>query len=517
VEAFESIKSVITFIYAVLAALATVAAGVVICAIQTVAEYLIACAQVLFLHPSGLPERQRVFTPPAGGDPARPSYFFGPARSDLRYIRQVAWSRWQDGAGWWSETVEDMLEGDSQAVRGPPAVGLAIGLVVGLPLAAGLIAAVSLAHEALMGVATISVQCTATALRAVDRALLRVRQIKVRCVACFERISYPAYLCPNPRCRETHWNIRPGRYGVLRRTCQCGQRMPTLLLLGSARQLDAICPHRACKQPLEHRPGEEREIIFPIFGSKGAGKTLLLYGIIKTLQASVRPGIHVDYADSATAARMRDLDSALAEGFTVPATAPGELPKAYVLRLRIGRYRRIAQLFDAAGELFYDSQRSADLVYLGEANTFVLVIDPLSINDFWDHLPSAERDRLTAYRSIAPHPQPVFQQTADRITEMGRQRAPRRLAIVFSRADLVGTGFGPGASAGEEVRKWAEDGLGLAGLLREAESDFREVALFHTAAFGSNANALTDLVHWLMRAEGITPPDSADHQPTLLS
>ena len=201
-------------------------------------------------------------------------------------------------------------------------MGLAIGLVVGLPLAAGLIAAVSLAHEALMGVATISVQCTATALRAVDRALLRVRQIKVRCVACFERISYPAYLCPNPRCRETHWNIRPGRYGVLRRTCQCGRRMPTLLLLGSARQLDAICPHRACKQPLEHRPGEEREIIFPIFGSKGAGKTLLLYGIIKTLQASVRPGIHVDYADSATAARMRDLDSALAEGFTVPAHSP---------------------------------------------------------------------------------------------------------------------------------------------------------------------------------------------------
>ena len=328
-----------------------------------------------------------------------------------------------------------MLEGDSQAVRGPPAVGLAIGLVVGLPLAAGLIAAVSLTHEALMGVATISVQCTATALRAVDRALLRVRHIKVRCVACFERISYPAYLCPNPRCRKTHWNIRPGRYGVLRRTCQCGRRMPTLLLLGSARQLDAICPHRACKQPLEHRPGEEREIIFPIFGSKGAGKTLLLYGIIKTLQASVRPGIHVGYADSATAARMRDFDSALAEGFAVPATAPGELPKAYVLRLRIGRYRRIAQLFDAAGELFYDSQRSANLVYLGAANTFVLVIDPLSINDFWDHLPSAERDRLTAYRSIAPHPQPVFQQTADRITEMGRQRAPRRLAIVFSRAE----------------------------------------------------------------------------------
>ena len=66
----------------------------------------------------------------------------------------------------------------------------------------------------------------------------------------------------------------------------------------------------------------------------------------------------------------------------MPATPAAELPKAYVLRLRIGRYRRIVQLIDAAGELFYDSQRSADLVYLGAANTFVMVIDPLSINDF---------------------------------------------------------------------------------------------------------------------------------------
>jgi Double-GTPase 2 len=519
VQAYETIKFVITLIYAVLAALAGAAIGVVICAVQTLAEYLTACAQVLVLRPSGLPDRRREFTPPDGADPARPSYFYGPARSDLRYIRQVAWSRWQDAAGWWSGALEDMLDaaGSSRAATAPPAAGLAIGLIVAVPLAAGLIAAVSLAHEVVMGVATISVQCTATALRAVDSALLRVRHIKVRCVACFERISYPAYLCANPRCRETHWDIRPGPYGVLRRTCQCGRRMPTLLLLGSARQLDAICPHRACKQPLEHRPGEEREIIFPIFGSRGAGKTRLLYGIIKTLQESARPGIHVRYADSATAVRIRDLDLGLTEGFPVPATPAAELPKAYVLRLRIGRYRRIVQLLDAAGELFYDSQRSADLVYLGAANTFVLVIDPLSINDFWDRLPSAVQERLIAYRSIAPHPQPVYQQTADRITEMGRQRAPRRLAIVFSRADLIGTKFGPGASAGEEVRKWAEDDLGLVGLVRQAESDFREVALFHTAAFGSDATALTELVHWLMRAEGLTPPDLAGHQPTVRS
>ena len=487
------------------------AVGAAICTIQTVAEYLIGCTQVLVIRPGGLPDRRHVFTPLAGSDPARPSYFYGPARSDLRYIRQVAWSRWQDAAEFWTGVVGDMLDTaeDSRKVAGPPAAGLAIGLIVALPLGAVLVVAAGLTHEVLVDTATVSVRCTATALRAVDSALLRVRHIKMRCVACFERLSYPAYLCPNPKCQDIHWNIRPGPYGVLRRKCHCGQSMPTLLLFGSAR-LDAICSYRACQQPLEHRPGKEREVIFPIFGAKGAGKTLLLYGIVKTLQEFVRPGIRVETGDASTASRIRDLDSALAEGFPVPATPAAELPKAYVLRLRIGRYRRIVQLFDAAGELFYDSQHSADLVYLGAANTFVMVIDPLSINDFWDRLPSAEQGRLAADRSIALHPQPVYQQTADRITEMGQQRVPRRLAIVFSRADLIGQAFGPGASTGDGVREWAEDALGLAGLMREAESDFRGVALFHTAPFGSEDNSLTDLVHWLMRAEGITPGLTGD-------
>lgn len=517
--AYESARAVVIAIYAVLAVLACAAVGVAVCAGQTLAVYLIACAQVLVLRPGGLPDRRRPFTPPSDGDPARIGYFHGPAWSDLRYIRQLTWSRWQDAAGWWTEWVTDRLDAANsrRTATAPPAVGLVVGLAAGLPLAAVLITAVSLAHHALTAVATAGVRCTARTLRAIDSAYLRVRQIKVRCIACFERISYPAYLCPNLACRETHWDIRSGRYGVLRRTCLCGQRMPTLLLFGSARKLDAICSYRACKQPLEHRPGQEREIILPLFGSRGAGKTMLLYGIIKTLEESVRPGIQVSYANTDTKARMRDLDSGLAKGVAVPATPAAEVSKAYLLRLRIGRYRRIVQLIDAAGELFYDSQRSADLVYLGAAGTFILVIDPLSIRDFWDRLPAVTRERLSAHRSIAPHPQPVYQQTADRITEMGRQRAPRRLAIVFSRADLIGTAFGPGAGTGDDVRKWAEDDLGLAGLIRGAESDFRDVALFHTAPFGSGATALTDLVRWLMRAERIPPPDPAGDQPSELS
>jgi hypothetical protein len=201
---------------------------------------------------------------------------------------------------------------------------------------------------------------------------------------------------------------------------------------------------------------------------------------------------------------MDDFESALARDSAVPATTT-ITPRAYVLRLRIGRQRRIVQLLDAAGELFYDSQRSAELIYLGAANTFVLAIDPLSINAFWDCLPSAAREQFAADRSVAPHPELAFQQTAERIAEMAKLRAQHRLAIVFSRADLLGTKYGPGTGESAEIRKWAVNDLGLAGLLRQAESEFREIAFFHTAPFGGDEDTLSPLAHWIMRAEGITP------------
>ena len=501
----EAIKFGLYCIYAVTVTLACSVIGILAGIGQPCVEYVIAAVQVLGTRPAGLPERQHVFTAPAEAEPARPNYYYGPARSDLRYVLQVATARWRRAANWWEESLGELLDPVDAPSRAtaPIGVGLAAGLILALPFGALLVAAMWLTHEIVVDIATVGVRSAARTLRAVDSAILSARHIKVRCVACFERIPYPAYRCPNPKCDHIHWDIRPGRYGVVRRTCECGERMPTLLLLGTARKLEAVCPHRACHHPLEYRPGEVQEIILPIFGSKGAGKTLLLLGIIRALGRARRPGVHVDAADTATRERLDDLESALATDSSVPAT-PAVPPRAHVLRLRIGRHRRIIQFLDTAGELFYTSQRSADLIYLGAANTFVLVIDPLSINTFWNSLPSAARERFTPHRSAAPHPELAFQQTVDRIVEMGKPRAQHRLAIVFSRADLLGTKYGPGSDNSVEIRKWAVDDLGLTGLVHQAELEFREVAFFRTAAFGENEDNLNKLVHWIMRAEGIT-------------
>ena len=342
-----------------------------------------------------------------------------------------------------------MLDAEAGArATGPLAVGLAAGLIVALPLAAVLAAAAGLTHEVLVDAATVSVRGTATALRAVDSTLLRVRHIKMRCVACFERLSYPAYVCPNPSAGTFTGIYAPAATACCAvsaaaaspcRPCCCSGRR------GSWMRSALFVPASNLSSTVRARSGK---LSFPSSGPRARARRCCCTGSSKRCRSlsglafaskpamrPPRPGSGISTRPWPRTIRCRRHPAA-------------EIPKAYVLRLRIGRYRRIVQLIDAAGELFYDVAGLRDLVYLGEANTFVLVIDPLSINDFWYRLPSAERERLASDRSVAPHPQPVYQQTVDRITQMGGQRASRRLAIVLSRADVIGKDFGPGRARG---------------------------------------------------------------------
>src|SRR5580693_2613395 len=137
-EFVDYIQYAAVFIYAVLAGLLSVVFGMLVCTAQASAEYIIASVQVLYTRPDGLPSRRHVYAASADSDPARPNYFYGPARSDLRYIWQVAGSRWQGAAGRWRRTIDRLMDPVSLSAKAtaPIAVGLAIGLIVALPLAA---------------------------------------------------------------------------------------------------------------------------------------------------------------------------------------------------------------------------------------------------------------------------------------------------------------------------------------------------------------------------------------------
>jgi hypothetical protein len=342
--------------------------------------------------------------------------------------------------------------------------------------------------------------------------VLLLKNIRMVCPHCYERVPYPGYECP--RCDRKHQDIRPGKFGILWRLCQCGEaKMPTLLLFGSA-GMNAFCPR--CGQSLEHRPGKAPEVVLPLFGAVGAGKTRLLFSMIVQLQLwtqgqdratggqAVQPGrrLTVEFGDAATVRKLENAGELLSQESVTDKTPP-ELPRSYIIRLITGRGTRILHMFDAAGELWYTSEQTQKLRFLDKARTFILVVDPLSVESYWDRLTAERRAGLPPVRAAEPSPEAAYQLAVHEIEAMGVPLRKSRLAVVFSRADLTD-------DRPRDVADWARDELGLGNLVRSARLNFQEARFFHTAAVLSGGvmhESIPALLRWVLGADGTDLPE----------
>jgi hypothetical protein len=465
--------------------------------------YLASLGQVLATRPRGLPAPQRWPKPPANGDPAVLQYFYGPAMADARHVVQVAQHScgqlWDRGV----KAVNDSFTTDDEGwFTAPLGVGGAIGMALGAIAGIAVTAVLAFVNLVVVAISAGLVRATGVALRVADSAVLRVRNVRMVCPECYERVPYPAYDCPGRECTSRHHDVRPGRYGIVRRRCRCGTRMNTLLLFGSSR-MAAFCPHPGCERSLEHRPGEAPETILPFFGATGAGKTRLLFSMVTQLRTWTDHGqLKAEFGDTSTATELNVADRMMRSGASTVQT-PIKLPRAYVIRLKAGRGVRILQLYDAAGERFYNTDRTQELRFLNKARTFILVIDPLSVEGFWQQLPASTQAELSPARSDAPSPDLAYQQTHQEIEAMGVELRKARLAVVFSRADLIGMPTG-------DVEEWARHELGLGNLIRSTTQNFKQTRFFRTAAIvgadGVMDPSIAELMRWLMAGEGIKLP-----------
>lgn len=485
---------------------AGVAVGIAACFLGMPVAYFTGLARVLVRRdPAWLSRAGPARSPkaPPGGDPAILQYFYGPALADADHAVRAAY---RDCRGVWrfcASAVAAAVTGEAAWLTAPFGIGGALGIGIGVLLGAAAAACCAFVHLLTVGVSAVLVRAAGTALRAADSAILRVKNIRMVCPNphCYRRVPYPGYECPKPGCPRRHKDIRPGRFGILWRRCQCGTTMRTLLLFGSS-GMKAFCPH--CDEPLEHGPGKAPEIVLPLFGAVGAGKTRLLFSMVTQLQLWSREAsggagrrLTVTFGDAVTGAKLEHAAELLSPESVTDKTPP-ELPRAYIIRLAAGQSGWILHMFDAAGELWLNAEQTQKLRFLDKARTFILVIDPLSVEAFRDRLPAERRAGLPAERPAEPSPEEAYQIA---LQEIGAMRVPlrkSRLAVVFSRADL--TDDPPGDVAG-----WACDELGLGNLVRSARLNFHEARFFHTAAVltdGGMHESIPALLRWVLSAEG---------------
>jgi double-GTPase-like protein len=436
-----------------------------------------------------------------GREPAYQHYLFGPGRSDLslllsRLRTELPADFHATSARIWAIWMIGPLRVEAAVAR---LIGLIFtySLVLGT-LIAGLVLVLVTVVQIVLGTVLLGVAFAVIfALRAVDGALLRVRRIRMTCPRCYRAIGYPAYRCPT--CGALHRDVRPGPYGVLRRRCRCDQQwLPTLLLFGSHR-LTAWCPYPDCGVQLADRSGTATEVMLAVFGASNAGKTRLLTVLMMSLIN--RTGeTSVQFADELTGRRLRQLEPAIGAGEATRRTLV-ELPRAYSFYVGSRRGpRRLVHLFDTAGERFYDSERLEELQYLRTVNTYLFVIDPLSIEQIWAELQPSTREEYDPVRAERA-PEFVFQQVLQNIEAMGVKPEQARLAVVISKADLLTrAGIPTPQPDGADIERWLDD-LGLDNLVRSLRHSFGEVGFFVTTAMPSADGAATgvpELLDWML-------------------
>ncbi|MGX4733271.1 TRAFAC clade GTPase domain-containing protein [Kitasatospora griseola] len=428
--------------------------------------------------------------------PAHRSYWFGPAQRDLLLIGTHGHRRVRRTAATAFRTVTDRIEqssADLRPVTVPFGLALYAGLAVGLGLAAGLLGVLMVLHWLVVLLLQGGVRLAAVLLAGVDLALLRIRNLHegVLCPHCFDRVRRPVHECSDEDCRRRHTELRPGRYGLLHRRCACGRRLPTTLLGGRYR-LPGYCTHATCGRQLSTETGRLAEFALPLIGGRAAGKTQLMAAILTLLQRPDPDGrAHGRLADRETEERYQLLREVL-EISGHPRATPPELRRGYSVLLDRGRPPRLLHLFDTAGERFVRREETDALRYARAARTFLFVLDPLAVPDFWNQLGPAQADRLDRTLASDMRPGDVFAAAVNAIGAMGVPLKRCRLAVAISKADLLeqaldGSAGLPRQDDSDAARRWLTEHLGLGGLLENMSLEFREVRFFFTASVLSDA------------------------------
>jgi Double-GTPase 2 len=449
-----------------------------------------------------------------GPEPAYRQYFFGPALRDLRQVIVLGWQRGRGrvatlGDRFTTQTIT--APRIDRLATWPIGVTLWLGLVLGALLGALLGGVFALLHAVVVVGAQLTARACTGVLMAVDVVVLRARGFHgMQCPWCYERNAYPAYRCA---CNRLHHDIRPGRYGVVRRRCECDRRMPTLILLGSYR-MNAFCVY--CDRQMSDETGRFRETVLPLLGGRAAGKTRLMAAMmiaLRELESAPGPiegAVQLSLANAETQVAYDVFSTVLDSNGYVMATS-SELPHAYSVRLRVGRHTRLVHIFDPAGERLVDRDRTDELRYLPAARSFLFVLDPMAVPGFWNSLIEADQSTLDRTLASQVHPQDVFDRTLQQMIAMGSQPRKSRLTVAISKTDLVeNTKLFDGRTDDEQwARWWLTDRLGLGNLIRSMDHEFREVHFHFTAAMTVGPGRVHESISPLVtRSLGIPLPNA---------
>jgi len=433
--------------------------------------------------------------------PARISYFFNKGYMDLVATIKGAWAK--NG---------ESMEAQKQAM------GLSEGFLKKMVHVVALLCIVvfgsiitaitTLVHVIVLSVFFVLVYILFAGVWLIDRIYILIHKISNACPNpnCQDHFLIPAYQCPE--CGRVHTRLMPGKYGILHRTCLCGNKLPTTFLNGRSK-LPAFCP--TCAGTLEGDTGS-RQLAIPVIGGPSVGKTCLINMAVNKIVTEIGPNNNweLSFASESDKNEFDMVVNGLNAG-TRPLKTDKDALTAYQLMLSLpnDKVGRRVYIYDISGERFSESGTITSNQAFGYADGFVFVIDPLTIPDYTMRMidkvdPNAygasPQDFDDIFDIMMNNLQILFNLNPDDVLK-------RSFAVVINKSDIPGLEEEIGDIAvqnylneHEDCKSYEEarnivckeflEANGEGNFVRSADSKFKKVQYFTCSALGHNKDGV---------------------------
>lgn len=451
--------------------------------------------------------------------PAKVSYFFGKGYSDLWNTIKESWSRNIHSAG-------DQFS--LACEKGCFTMGGGMNLIAAISIftfGSLITAFTTFAHIAVLFAFFAFIYIGFGLLWLIDRIYIMINKIKNACPNpdCQAPFLIPTYECPG--CGEKHTNLVPSKYGILKRTCLCGTKLPTTFLNGRG-QLKAYCPE--CDTALSGDTAS-RQYAFPVIGGPSVGKTCFINMAIDQMMSDVAPArswemsFISDTEEKDHALAMKSLN----QGVRLMKTELNSLT-AYQLMLKLPNEKigRRIYVYDISGEMFSSSSDVQNNLAYSYANGFIFIIDPLTLNQF--AMDVEDKVDLNAYGASSKDFDDILNIMLINLEKMfglkDKDTLKRNLAVVINKVDIPTLEEKIGETAAQQYlaenaktcksymdardavcRNFLEE-YGAGNFVRTAEAKFKTVRYFTCSALGHNHEGqpyegknVVDPVMWLLQ------------------
>ena len=389
--------------------------------------------------------------------PAKKSYFFDKGYIDLWNTIKGAWARNMDAISYYKTNVEIATgSGDHKAKIVFMVIMNVLGMLSVILFGSLITFAMTLLNTTFLLLLMACVYIGFTLIWAVDRIYLLRKKIFTACHECKEKMLIPTYVCP--KCNENHTVLTPGVYGILNRTCNCGEKLPTAFFCEingkRRRDYDAICPN--CAHSLSDR--ETVPICIPIVGGRSVGKTAFITAFSHDFIEKVAPakGWEIDSYNAAKQEIYNEIVQDYNVGSTRMTERQHDINKAssvsfsFFVKGSEFSPERLVHVYDIAGEVFTDNNENEIQKQYEYCQGIVLIIDPFAIPSVRYRCESELEPEDIAGIGTADVNSIIdsFLNKLREVTGLTDQKMSSvPLAVVISKIDSAGlfTEFGPGA------------------------------------------------------------------------